>query len=583
MILSRLQKAKAMNCAALAGLTLALSLAVFAPFSLGQAGNAPPESPDSIHAAKATELYRVTGLVLDDVTNRPLPGAAVRLQFVVFFASCANCDAPLLAPPQPPPPMETVTGKDGRFVFNNVPARNISISAKKANYLDAWPLHRHASEPAGPSLIGKDVKPFVIRLAPAASISGAFRDHSGSPIRKNQFINLWRLGAWDGWPTLDYGGFATLNADGSYLFANLPPGHYYLAAAPPIDQSGPAHDSAGHAVGETPLRYPPASRTKPNPFFTLREGQHAHVDFQFPLKPLHRVTGVMDEDQNYSYSIEDADRVNTYLVTGSPFARKLEAWLPDGTFWLSTGRDDVSGTMPFEVAGSDVRNLQFSIRGGQIHIPVEVSIAPGDPASAAPEPPQGLWFLRMIRILPRGYVQVAGESTETGKMEGSPPHRLESVSVGPGDYTVEIAVWGNFYARSVVSGTTDLALTPLTVRREDEPAPIKVVLATAAKAEGVVRTNGRLARAWVYAVPLDIESKSDFRVFAPAASDNNGAFQMHPLAPGSYLFFACDTELPLNVHDPGELAYWLPRGKIVHLVAGETAGVLLTSVNHAPE
>jgi hypothetical protein len=205
------------------------------------------------------------------------------------------------------------------------------------------------------------------------------------------------------------------------------------------------------------MRYPAASEEEPNPFFPWHEGEQARIDFDFPFKTLHRVTGVLEEDQNYSYSIEDADRANTSLVTGSPFQRKLEAWLPNGRFWLSTGRDDVSGPMPFEVADSDVGNLQFSIRdSGRIEIPIEIFIAPGDAAGPGLEPDAGLWFLRMIRILPRGYVEVAGESTNTQKVEGTPPHRMESVSVGPGDYAVGVVARGNFYAKSVVCGATDL-------------------------------------------------------------------------------------------------------------------------------
>src|SRR5262252_2904660 len=578
----RVQKAGPMNRAIVT--QLILSLAVFVSLTQGQEANERQVSLDATYPEKANAVYRVTGRVVDDVAGSPLSGVTVRLQIVVVHASCATCNPPLPPPPEAPPPREIVTGDDGRFAFDNVQASNVSITAKKVGYFDVWQFRRRADDPMGLFLVGKHTRPIVIRLAPTASISGVLRDHNGTLIRKNQIISLWRLGTWDGWPRLDYGAFATFDANGTYRFDNLGPGRYYLVAEPPVGHEEPAHDEAGHAVGETPMRYPAASEPEPNPFFTLHEGEQAHIDFRFPLKTLHRVAGVVEEDQSYSYSIEDADRANAYLVTGSPFEKKLEAWLPKGTFWLSTARDDVSGSMPFEVAESDVSNLQFSIGdSGRIEIPVEIYTAPGDTAGAPLETPRGLWFLRMVRILPRRYVEVVGESTNTQNMEGVPPRRVESVSVVPGDYTVEVAVWGNFYAKSVVSGPTDLAFEFLTIRPGGAPVPIQIVLATAAKATGVVERNGELARAWVYAVAEEIESKTDFRVFSPVSSDNDGMFHMEGLAPGTYLFFASDVELPLNVHDPDQIAYWRSRGKTVRVEAGKTSNVLLTAAEPPPE
>lgn len=559
---------------------LTLLLPVFVSLALSQEANEEQKSP--IQTENANAVYHVAGQVVDDVTGGPLSGVTVRLQIVLGIVNCMNCNPPLPRPPEPPPPREIVTGKDGRFAFDEVPASNVAITAKKDVYIDAWPLHRHVYDPISLYTVSEHTELIILRLAPAASVSGVFRDHNGALIRKNQILRLWRLGAWDGWPSLDDGSFAAFDAEGTYSFDNLAPGRYYLVAEPPVNHEGPAHDEAGHAVGETPMRYPAASEADPNPFFTLHEGEQARIDFHFPLKTLHRVTGMLEEDRNYSYSIEDADRANTYLLTGSPFGRKLEAWLPNGTFWLSTGRDDVSGTMPFDVADSDVSSLQFSIRdSGRIEVPIEISTALSDPAGAEQEP-RGLWLVRMIRILSRGYVEVAGESTNTQKVEGTPPRRLESVSVVPGDYAVEVATRGNFYAKSVVCGQTDLALEPLTIRAGDDPATMRIVLAKAAKAAGIVQRNGKPTRAWVYAIAQQIESKTDFRVFAPVTSDSDGAFHMQGLAPGAYLFFASEVELPLNVHDADEIAYWRSRGKIVRVEAGKTSNLLLTVAEPSP-
>jgi hypothetical protein len=112
---------------------------------------------------------------------------------------------------------------------------------------------------------------------------------------------------------------------------------------------------------------------------------------------------------------------------------------------------------------------------------------------------------------------------------------------------------------------------------------MRIVLATAAKAAAIVERNGKPARAWVYAVAQEIESKTDFREFTPVTSDEDGTFHMHGLAPGTYLLFASDVELPVNVHDPAEIAYWRSRGKIVRVEAGKVSNVLLTVAGPAQD
>jgi hypothetical protein len=133
-----------MNRTALARLTLLL--AAFVSLALGQKAKESLESQDATapENADAIRMNRVTGRVVDDVTGSPLSGVTVRLQTVIMHANCMNCSPTLPPLPEPPPAEEVATGTDGLFAFDNVPASNVSITAKKAGYIDAWPLHRHA-------------------------------------------------------------------------------------------------------------------------------------------------------------------------------------------------------------------------------------------------------------------------------------------------------------------------------------------------------------------------------------------------------------------------------------------------------
>jgi hypothetical protein len=557
---------------------LILAIAVSASPLLAQ-----ESAPTDSHETTDT-LYRVTGRVIDDLTGNPVSGATVGLAVMVIHSSCANCEPPLPPPPEPEPPREMITRTDGRFAFDDVPATSVSITTSKAGYLDVWPTR--ASDRHGVYLVSEQTGPIILRLAPTASISGTLRDHNGRPVTRDAGVTLWRLGDWAGWPQLGYVGHPEFTADGSYRFHDLYPGRYYLVADPPIDREGPAHNAAGRAVGEVPLRYPAPTAQHPNSFFRLREGQRAQIDFRFPQKTLHRVSGRVDASQPYSYDIVDANGSKAYLRKGSAFEKPFEAWLPNGSYQLSTGRDDVTGPLPFEVGDSDLADLSFSIAVPErVEIPVEISsIAPHVPTCANTEPVCGFVLVDLVRFLPGGSVEVVSRVTQDGRFDGTPPQpqHTQPASLIPGTYTTAVAVTLNVYAKSIVSGSTDLAVEPLIIRAGGSPEPIRIVLVEGAIVDGVVHHHGKPVKAWVYAVAEDIEPKSDFREFQPILSDEDGKFHMQGLAPGSYLFFASDIELSLNVHDSAETACWRSRGKILRVEPGKTTYLVL-AVADPPE
>jgi hypothetical protein len=550
-----------------------LAAFAFAPTCLSQ--ESPPES-----TLATSETHRVTGVVLDELTGKPLSGAKVQLQLAVFFISCPNCRA-LLAPPasqKPEPPRETVTGADGSFAFDNVPEKDISVTAIKPGYFDAWNARRHPDEPPGTYSV-KDLRgPITLRLAPEASISGILRDHNGNLERKETYVSLWRLASWGGWPRLEYDNSVRVDSGGTYHFGGLRPGHYYLIADPPDDSRGPSIDAQGKAIGEVPVRYPEYSAERTKSFFTLHAGELAHINFQFLRRRLHHVSGVLQMSQPYSFNIIDVNGSAGYSTKPSPFDKKFEAWLPAGIYWVSTGREgEVTGPVPFEVEDSDLPNLSFSVATpARIEVPLEISsVGPRGPTCPDPTPACGFFLADLVRFQPGGYVEVVGDSTRTPIPQTSSIMRNETVSIIPGDYTVSVAVTNNVYAKSVVSGATDLAIDRLSISAGESPQSIQIVLAEGAIADGVVLRDSEPARAWVYAVAQDIESKADFRVFQPVASQADGKFRIEGLAPGSYLFFASDIELPLVLHDSAAVDYWRPRGKIASVEPGKITHLIL--------
>lgn len=514
--------------------------------------------------------HRVAGIVVDDLTGKPLGGATVQLQVVIFYMSCANCQ------PDPEPSRDTITGANGSFTFDNVPEKSISVTAAKPGYFDAWNARRHPDEPVSHSV--KDLHgPITLRLAPEASISGILRDHNGNLEHKDVYVSLWRLANWAGWPRLEYDNSAQVDPDGSYHFRGLRPGHYYLIADPTVESRGPLIDAQGKASGEVPVRYPEYSEERSKSFFTLHAGESARINFQFAQQPLHRVSGVLQMSEPYSFNIVDESGSSGYSLKLAPFDKKFEAWLPAGSYRLSTGREgDVTGPVPFAVKDSDLPDLSFSVAApARIEVPVEISSVGALDPFCGDVPLCGFFLADLVRFMPSGYVEVVGESSLTEKIEGNPPKRVETVSLIPGDYTVAVAVTNNAYAKSVVSGATDLALDRLNIAAGESPQPIQIVLSEGAVADGIVLRDSNPAQAWIYAVAEDVESKADFRVFQPVISHVDGKFSIQGLAPGSYLFFASDIDLPLDMHDSAQLNYWRPRGKIASVESGKTTHLVL--------
>jgi len=121
---------------------------------------------------------RVTGVVVDDSTGKPLTRATVQLQIVFVHFSCFNCQS--LTPPsapKPDPPRETITGADGTFTFDNVPERNISVTATKPGYFDAWNARRHPDEPTSAYSVKELRSPRSRRFAPTDSDRSCGRGH----------------------------------------------------------------------------------------------------------------------------------------------------------------------------------------------------------------------------------------------------------------------------------------------------------------------------------------------------------------------------------------------------------------------
>jgi hypothetical protein len=552
---------------------------------LGQPTQEPSKTPQ---INEGTQRH-VSGYVIDDLTGQPISGAKVQLSVVVMHGHgrCLGCSIPPKPPEQPPPLREIMSGEDGGFKFDNVPPRQIYVTASKDGYLTSWPIRRRANDTLGhEETLDKSIDSFVIRLAPEATISGVLRHHDGSPVTLQPQIALMHVRTWAGFPRVEYGGWPKYQGDGSYSSGRLYPGCYYLIATP-FRKKDFVRFEGGRAFGETPVRYPVLSEPKSNSCFTLREGEHLTVDLTLPEKELHRVTATSSPVTILSVNIRD-EGGGYYSFHELYPENKSEAWLPDGRYWLDNGRDgEISGPIPFTVNNADLNDLHFMIEEQNstwMKVPVDITISSQEsPTDAEKVGRCGFVDAYLVRFDRNGYVEV-GDNLGFTLGEHCGVQKPVAASMTPGTYTLVVdTTWLNYYVKSIRSGDFDLSEGPLDVRPRVIPKPLKIELAYGGRIKGSVQFEGKPAKAWVYTLVLGTSGKADFRLFNPAFTREDGKFEVMGLAPGAYFVFASDVELELDKAHLTANAFWITHGKKIDVVAGKTNEIELTAFDPPDE
>jgi hypothetical protein len=164
------------------------------------------QTPDSL---ARDSLARIEGQVVS-VTGAPLPGVSVELRvvdlgFVVW--ETATTDA------------------KGQFVFDAVEPRAYRISAAPSGYVST---ERNDTSSSVTVQRGEKRTGIVLRLIRASSITGRVVDQDRNPI-PNPKVSLYRKARLTSHNELRLASpFVTSAADGTFTFADVTPGSYYL-------------------------------------------------------------------------------------------------------------------------------------------------------------------------------------------------------------------------------------------------------------------------------------------------------------------------------------------------------------------
>jgi hypothetical protein len=209
------------------------------------------------------QTVAITGRVIDGATGKPVAGASVVTGPVNQIRRLGNVNTPGIA--QYSSPFMMTTGADGAFAFSKIPAGRIRLLATMNNYAEGY------YDKLGPSdeywtsdldvTAGEQLPTFVIKLWPAASISGVVQDDANDPL-VGSTVTLLRRSPLANGSMWTRGSSARTDDRGRYRFGAVRPGDYLVVAPAPDPASAASRNETPHPTAFHPDAVDMASATR---------------------------------------------------------------------------------------------------------------------------------------------------------------------------------------------------------------------------------------------------------------------------------------------------------------------------------
>jgi hypothetical protein len=561
---------------------MVLQIASFLLVALSALQQTPAPTPQS---------FRISGTVVDALGGQPLARAQVSINLQTERGST----------------VDTTTGPDGRFAFENLAAGTYQLSARRKGYVEqAYKQHEFFSTAiiVGPNLHSEDLR---FELRPDASISGQVFDEMNEPVRSAQVMLLHqglRLGRRATWQQ----GQVMTDDQGHYHFGHLPPGTYFVSvsAQPWYAQHvgrqrtvpNPGPDSSQESASGDPaldVAYPVTfflnatdiSAASP---ITLHPGDAEISDITLrPVPAIHLVIRYSPSSASEQFWVQQitqhiADGVDLGLAvqtTQSELGVFEIMGLPPGRMSLglasSKGNEPTSGSQTFERAAemyasgeptAAVKANEPTSRSQSLQLTGDTEInawdAPPsatvsgvitmDDGSPLPQPA----FLRL-------HSRAAGAVFDA-QSQAHGEFSFNGQAIPAGIYGVTIAQPPASAVRSM--SATGAKVSGRTVEIGSSPdVRLSVVIS---KGSGVVKgfalKDGKPADGVMIAlVPQDPEH--NLVLFRRDQSDSDGSFNLRGILPGKYTVVAIENGWDLEWFSPAALQRYLAAGEKIQVNA----------------
>jgi Carboxypeptidase regulatory-like domain len=515
-----------------------------------------------------TEAGSIQGIVINEFTGLPFPGAFVELTGVQHGRVLAR---------------SVKTGSDGEFFFKDVPPGSDYQVVVTGEGLRATAHGQHsADDPWVPLMLdsGQQLRNVQIKVRPLSVIRGRVLNNVGKTLEGVE-VMVMKAVYTDGRRVLQGVNTAGTNSRGEYQFPGVPPGVYYVRATPrhseptvnmvftqPAQLDRPA---AGHriSIGNEPEGYPATyfpstTGVESAAAIRLTSGMTAtNIDITVAKVQTVRVRGSITDSatgkmlaggqvlmQRRGMAIE-SNWTRSFDVRDGQF--DLRAVLPGSYIILASS--GVSGArlwgrMPLEVRGNETRPIEIKLSpapdiSGRIAIEGWDETTDPDFALLAVHLIPDEW-LPIDGTLPRVTVGIPSATATPGE-DG----RFTFREVVPADYQVVVAprsggrsnvpvALRRAYVKSIRNGDADVSNNGLRIEGNFTGSLNIVLAANSGGLDGRILNENR-QNAGAARVVLVPEARSRRDIYFGATASSTGRFQFQGVPPGNYKVFAWPT------------------------------------------
>ena len=502
----------------------------------------------------ATATFRIAGVIVSSTGGNPLAHARITI----------------INDKNPERRQSMVTSEDGRFDFK-VGAGKYALQGNKRGYIAAAYEQHEQFSTAIVTGVGLDTENLVLRLAPAAVLSGKILDELGEPVR-HATVSLYREDRRVGIGRILKTSADSTDDQGTYEFSSLDAGTYFISVTakpwyanhPRSSEQGSAESSVDRSLDMAyPITYFGDS-TEPDDAtpMPIRGGDHLQADIHLnPVPALHLLFRVA----------ENGERGISVPMLQRPSFDGVDTVQTDGMQQVSPGVFEINGVAPGRYSvrtpgsgdGNEANEINLTNDGQELNVPgAEAGANIKATVQLAGEtklPPHLGIALRNSKMRVVAWQEVDAKS------------ELEFQDVAPGKYEVLAFAQPKEYSVARISSTgSDIAGHILTVTAGSSLAVSLSLVGGAVNVEGFANRAGKAAPgAMVVLVPKDPESHRD--LFRRDQSDQDGSFSLRSVVPGSYTIVAIENGWDLDWSRPGVIAHYAEHGKTV-TVPGGTQG-----------
>jgi len=533
--------------------------------ALAQANSEPPGGAD----------YRISGVVVDAVTNVPVAHAQVLI----------SRDSEQTA---------IVAGDDGRFVFEGLAAGKYSLSATRTGY-----LHEAYNQHGGFSVAivtgkGQDTEHLAFRLHPQAVICGRVTDEHGEVVRSAQVV-LFASDLMRGSHAKFMQAETQTNDLGEYRFAHLAPDKYYLAvqarpwyAQPQVSaqmghhrsvgNGGPAFFASGPGVASDPILdvvypitfYPGVTDEGSSAGLVLSAGEKQEANITLRAVPATRLRlTAVNNEAGTSFGVDAGQRVFGTFTFG----------LNNVFGQVAPGEFEVAGLPPGELTLVLVASKASEWTSRSIEVDSRVGTIDAAELPATTKV-SGRIFLPGASAARGGSVSL--KSTSAATLPGATtPLQADGTfnfsGIQPGTYRIQVSVPPEgYYVQKLIAKEAKTSGREITITGGND-VDLTVTLGQGqGQLSGVVQLDGKPAPGvMVLLVPKSgQEMEEDSRM---DESDSDGTFSLGGILPGDYVLLALKDGWDLEWSNSEVLRPYLSAGQKMSIAANQSVKVTVSA------